>query len=322
MGRISANLLLDMVEGRIEGDGVATSSSPRPSSSASRRHRPSTDPLRSLAAARRRTRCYPRHVPRRPRFPARVARPRSPSARSGSSSPSLPRSRSGAATSWWPRSPRSRAGSAGRRPLPRSPRTTRSRRRARAVRRRPGPGRRRERARRPRLVSRRRRQHRARPGVHRRRPGDDDLDARPGRQPGGGVQHGRRRRLRRRPAQAIVIGDKAWLKAGTGRWVKSPGGAADFDAAFTTLSPIDLVSGFEDLSAAIHRSGPSAGTAIRRAGTTPTAADAASDAAGLTAGSADAGWPRRVATWSAWRRWDVGRRRDADRVCSGSTCPA
>jgi hypothetical protein len=55
--------------------------------------------------------------------------------------------------------------------------------------------------------------------------------------------------------RAIVIGDQAWLKEGSGRWVKSPGGAADFDAAFTTLSPIDLVNEFDGLSAALQRVG-------------------------------------------------------------------
>lgn len=55
--------------------------------------------------------------------------------------------------------------------------------------------------------------------------------------------------------QAIVIGEEAWLKSGTGRWLRSPGGAADFDAAFTTLSPIGLVSGFEGLALAINRVG-------------------------------------------------------------------
>lgn len=88
--------------------------------------------------------------------------------------------------------------------------------------------------------------------------------------------------------QAIVIGDQAWLKEGAGRWLKSPGGAADFDAAFTTLSPIDLVTGFEDLSAALTRVGTE-----RRNGrsTVRYHADAGSDvanAAGLTKGSVDA----------------------------------
>lgn len=88
--------------------------------------------------------------------------------------------------------------------------------------------------------------------------------------------------------QAVVIGDQAWLKEGGGGWVKSPGGAADFDAAFTTLSPIDLVSGFEGLTPALHR-----GSAERRDGQRTIryhadAGDAAAAAAGLTAGSVDA----------------------------------
>ncbi|MDQ3127898.1 MAG: hypothetical protein M3Q66_05500 [Chloroflexota bacterium] len=55
--------------------------------------------------------------------------------------------------------------------------------------------------------------------------------------------------------QAIVIGEEAWLKSGSGRWLRSPGGAADFDAAFTTMSPIGLASGFEGLALAINRVG-------------------------------------------------------------------
>lgn len=55
--------------------------------------------------------------------------------------------------------------------------------------------------------------------------------------------------------QAIVIGEEAWLRSGSGNWLRSPGGAADFDAAFTTLSPIGLVSGFEGLALAINRVG-------------------------------------------------------------------
>jgi hypothetical protein len=88
--------------------------------------------------------------------------------------------------------------------------------------------------------------------------------------------------------RAIVIGDQAWLEEGAGRWRKSPGGAADFDAAFTTLSPISLVTGFEDLSAALTRVG-----AERRNGrsTVRYHADTDNDVAreaGLTKGSVDA----------------------------------
>lgn len=88
--------------------------------------------------------------------------------------------------------------------------------------------------------------------------------------------------------RAIVIDDQAWLKEGSGGWAKSPGGAADFDAAFTTLSPIDLVDGFDGLSAALQRIGTE-----RRNGR-PTfryhadSGDAAAAAAGLTSGSVDA----------------------------------
>jgi hypothetical protein len=60
------------------------------------------------------------------------------------------------------------------------------------------------------------------------------------------------------PLRVIVIGDEAWLRSGTGRWTKSPGGAADFDAAITTLSPTELVSGFEALGPAFVKVGPEA----------------------------------------------------------------
>lgn len=87
--------------------------------------------------------------------------------------------------------------------------------------------------------------------------------------------------------QAIVIGDQAWLKSGGGSWAKSPGGAADYDAAFTALSPIDLASGFEDLAPALVLVG-----AERRNGQSTThyrvdATTGAAKAAGLTAGAAD-----------------------------------
>jgi hypothetical protein len=88
--------------------------------------------------------------------------------------------------------------------------------------------------------------------------------------------------------RAIVIGDQAWLREGGGGWVKSPGGAADFDAAFTTLSPIDLVGGFEDLSGALQQ----AGTERRNGRSTiryhADANDQVASAAGLTSGSIDA----------------------------------
>jgi hypothetical protein len=87
---------------------------------------------------------------------------------------------------------------------------------------------------------------------------------------------------------AIVIGEEAWLRSGTGRWVKSPGGAADFDALFTTLSPTELVSGFQSLGPAFVKIGPE--TKNGRATdhyhvdvTNPAASDA-----GLTSGGVDA----------------------------------
>jgi hypothetical protein len=88
--------------------------------------------------------------------------------------------------------------------------------------------------------------------------------------------------------RAIVIGDEAWLKEGAGPWVKSPGGAADFDAAFTTLSPIDLVGGFEGLSAAIQRTGTERRNGLRTIRYHVDSGDAVAVAAGLTEGSADA----------------------------------
>lgn len=87
--------------------------------------------------------------------------------------------------------------------------------------------------------------------------------------------------------QAIVVGDEAWLREGTGAWQKSPGGAADFDAAFTTLSPRDLVAGFEALSEVIVAAGGGRknGQAVTRY--RAAAGDAGADAAGLTAGTID-----------------------------------
>jgi len=88
--------------------------------------------------------------------------------------------------------------------------------------------------------------------------------------------------------RAIVIGEQAWLKEGGGRWVKSPGGAADFDAAFTTLSPIDLVDGFDDLSGALHRLGTEQRNGKATIHYHADANDELAVAAGLTSGSVDA----------------------------------
>ena len=87
--------------------------------------------------------------------------------------------------------------------------------------------------------------------------------------------------------QAIVIGDEAWLKEGSGNWRKSPGGAADFDAAFTTLSPIDLTSGFEDLSAGLVAAGTARKNGIPTRHYHADGSNPAVSAAGLTTGAAD-----------------------------------
>ena len=88
--------------------------------------------------------------------------------------------------------------------------------------------------------------------------------------------------------EAVVIGDRAWLKEGAGDWVKSPGGAGDFDAAFTTLSPIDLVAGFEGLSGAIRRTGIESRNGRRAIHYHVDDGDAVAQASGLSKGSVDA----------------------------------
>jgi hypothetical protein len=95
------------------------------------------------------------------------------------------------------------------------------------------------------------------------------------------------------PLHAIVIGDRAWLRSGSGSWVNSPGGAADFDALFTTLSPTDLVGGLDALGPAFVRVGPEQknGRATVHYRVDPTGAAAAD--AGLTSGSVDA-WLAKV----------------------------
>ena len=76
--------------------------------------------------------------------------------------------------------------------------------------------------------------------------------------------------------QAIVIGDEAWLKEGSRSWRTSPGGAADFDAAYNALSPIDLATGFDGLDAALDEIGIETKNGLRAThyradATTPTA---------------------------------------------------
>jgi len=87
--------------------------------------------------------------------------------------------------------------------------------------------------------------------------------------------------------EAVVIGDAAWRKEGSGPWRKSPGGAADFDAAFQPLSPIDLVSGFDGLSAGLREIARETRNQQRAIHDRVASSDAAATAAGLSAGSAD-----------------------------------
>jgi hypothetical protein len=89
------------------------------------------------------------------------------------------------------------------------------------------------------------------------------------------------------PLQAIVIGDEAWLRSGSGRWTKTPGGAADFDAAFTSLSPTELVGGFEPLGPAFTKVGPETKNGRATTHFRAEAADPAATEAGLTAGGVD-----------------------------------
>jgi hypothetical protein len=87
--------------------------------------------------------------------------------------------------------------------------------------------------------------------------------------------------------EVVVIGDQAWVRDASGSWMKSPGGAADFDAAFTALSPIDLAGQFEGLTPGLVAVGSERknGTSSRHYRADATTAGNA--AAGLTAGTAD-----------------------------------
>jgi hypothetical protein len=87
--------------------------------------------------------------------------------------------------------------------------------------------------------------------------------------------------------QAVVIGDQAWLREGSGPWKKSPGGAADFDAAFTTLSPIDLVGRFETLTDALKRTGAGRRNGQRVVRYHADSGDSIASKAGLSSGSID-----------------------------------
>jgi hypothetical protein len=108
--------------------------------------------------------------------------------------------------------------------------------------------------------------------------------------------------------QAIVIGDEAWLRSGNGRWIKSPGGAADFDAAFTSMSPIDLATGFESLSPILQLAREETKNGIGTMHYRVLAADPAAAAAGLTSGSAEV-WlatkHRYLVSLAVAGEWDV-----------------
>ena len=87
--------------------------------------------------------------------------------------------------------------------------------------------------------------------------------------------------------RAVVIGDEAWLREGSGAWRKSPGGAADFDAAFTTMSPVGLLTEFEGLTPAIRRAGTAQRSGVKVIRYHTDSDDALAATAGLSAGSAD-----------------------------------
>ncbi len=87
--------------------------------------------------------------------------------------------------------------------------------------------------------------------------------------------------------EAIVIGDVAWFKEGSAGWRKSPGGAADFDAAFTTMSPAELLSEFEALSPLLASAGTERRNGIRSEHIHGDATNLAASDAGLTSGTID-----------------------------------
>jgi hypothetical protein len=87
--------------------------------------------------------------------------------------------------------------------------------------------------------------------------------------------------------QAIVIGDEAWLREGTRSWRKSPGGAADFDAAFTTMSPRELAAPFDVLAPDLATVGIERKNGQRSEHLRAESSDEPVAAAGLTAGSID-----------------------------------
>lgn len=87
--------------------------------------------------------------------------------------------------------------------------------------------------------------------------------------------------------EAIVIGDRAWFKEGSGAWQPSPGGAADFDAAFTTMSPVELVRTFDALTPILVNAGTERRNGIRVDHLHGDASNLAATDAGLADGTID-----------------------------------
>jgi hypothetical protein len=87
--------------------------------------------------------------------------------------------------------------------------------------------------------------------------------------------------------EAIVIGDRAWFKEGGGTWQPSPGGAADFDAAFLTLSPVELVRQFDALTPVLATAGTERRNSIRTKHLHGDASNLAATDAGLIDGTID-----------------------------------
>ena len=87
--------------------------------------------------------------------------------------------------------------------------------------------------------------------------------------------------------EGVVIDDEAWLKEGDAGWRKSPGGAADFDAAYNAVSPIDLAAGFDGLSPSLKVIGAEKHNGVATQHTRVVATDDGAATAGLSAGSAD-----------------------------------
>lgn len=87
--------------------------------------------------------------------------------------------------------------------------------------------------------------------------------------------------------EAIVIGDRAWLKEGSGAWQESPGGAADFDAAFTTMSPVELVRTFDALTPILASAGTERRNGIRTEHLHGDGTNLAASDAGLVDGTID-----------------------------------